>query len=272
MNRKKAFRILKLAVLIYCVVGITLYFAQDYIILRPVKLPRDYKFRFDFPFRELNIAYTPNININIIQFTPPDSTPKGVILYFHGNRSNVARYRRFVPYFTRSGYEVWMIDYPGYGKSTGVFSEKLVYEWALLMYKLARNRFSANQIIVYGKSLGTGVAAQLASVRNCRYLVLETPYYSMPAVIGFYAPIFPTDRLITHKFPTYSYLPNVTDPIVIMHGTNDWVVRYNNSLRLKQFLKKSDKLVTIEGGTHNNLYRFPEVRHVIDSLLREDGR
>jgi alpha-beta hydrolase superfamily lysophospholipase len=268
MTRKKALRYLKLTLLTYALIGIFIYFSQDYIILRPAKLPPDYKFKFDFPFRELNIPYDANTNINIIQFSVPDSVPRGVVLYFHGNRANVSRYRRFAPYFTAAGYEVWMIDYPGYGKSTGVFSEKLVYEWAGVMYKLARARFQPNQIIIYGKSLGTGIAAQLASVRNCQYLILETPYYSMPEVIGFYAPIYPTDRLIRHQFPTYTYLPRVADPVIIMHGTNDWVVRYKNSVKLSQFLKKTDKLVTVQGGTHNNLYRFPQIPQLIDSLLK----
>ena len=70
-----------------------------------------------------------------------------------------------------------MIDYPGFGKSTGVFSEQLLYDWALTLYKLARAYYSPDSIIIYGKSMGTGIAAQLASIRDCRHLILETPYY-----------------------------------------------------------------------------------------------
>jgi pimeloyl-ACP methyl ester carboxylesterase len=268
MNKKSLFRFLKVALLIYGIVGIAIYFLQDYLILRPVKLARNYRFKIDMPFIEVNMPYDEKTNINILQFTTTAVKPKGVVLYFHGNRTNVLRYTRFVPYFTKWGYEVWIIDYPGYGKSTGTFSEDLVYDWSSIMYKLARTRFSADSIIIYGKSLGTGIAAHLASVRNCRYLILETPYYSLPSVVGFYAPIYPVNRLIHHQFPTYKYLPQVTDPIVIMHGTSDWVVPYSNSLKLKPLLKKTDELITIPGGTHNDLYRFPQVPRVLDSLLR----
>ncbi|MEJ7768040.1 MAG: alpha/beta fold hydrolase, partial [Chitinophagaceae bacterium] len=245
MIKRIILRYIKIALFLYGVTGIALYFLQDYLIIRPVKLSRNYQFKFDMPFKEVNIPFDATSNINILQFAPPGTLPKGLLLYFHGNRTNVLRYSKFVPYFTKSGYEVWMIDYPGYGKSTGEFSEELVYKWSAVMYKLARTRFSADSIIIYGKSLGTGIAAQLASVRNCRYLVLETPYYNLPAVVGFYAPVFPVNRLIHYKFPTFQYLPQVTDPIVIFHGTNDWVVPYSNSLKLKPLLKANDVLITI---------------------------
>lgn len=260
-------RFMKIFAVIYCVTGLAIYLLQEYIILRPVKLSRDYHFRFGLPFNELNIPYDSKTNINIVQFPTTNKNTRGVLLYFHGNRTNISRYEKFVPYYTKSGYEVWMIDYPGYGKSTGTFSENLVYEWSLIMYRLARTKFSPDRIVIYGKSLGTGIAAQLASVRNCRFLVLETPYYSMPAVIGYYAPVFPVDRMIRLQFPTYKYLPKVTDPVIIFHGTNDRTIAYRNSIKLKPFLKPNDKLYTLKGGKHNNLYTFPEVPRVIDSLL-----
>ncbi len=268
MRKRKIFRVVRISLLIYGVVGIALFYLQDYIILRPVVLPPGYKFTFDIPFREVNIPVDDKSTLNLVQFLPADPTPRGIVLYFHGNRTNITRYARFAPFFTRSGYEVWMMDYPGYGKSTGKFTEETVYKWSMAVYKLARSRFPAGKIVIYGKSLGTGAAAQLAAVRNCQYLLLETPYYSLPAVIGFYAPLMPVNRLIRSKFPTYEYLPKVTDPVVIFHGTGDWVVPYSNAKKLLPFLKKNDELITLAGGTHNNLFDFPAVGAKIDSLLR----
>src|SRR4051794_9845021 len=109
MKKRRVLRWLKVIVIIYCVVGIAIYFLQDYMILIPTPLPANYAYEFDLPFREVNLQDGKE-NINIIQFTTADPLPKGVILYFHGNRKNISRYRRFVPYFTKWGYEVWMID------------------------------------------------------------------------------------------------------------------------------------------------------------------
>ncbi len=268
MKKRKWPGIIKISIIVYCSIGIGMYVLQDYLIFRPVKLPADFQYKFDIPFKEVNIAYDASTNINIIRFLCHDSLPKGIVLYFHGNRTNISWYKKFAPYFTKSGYEVWMIDYPGYGKSTGVFSEKLVNEWALLMYKLARTKFSANNIIIYGKSLGTGIASHLAAIRNCRYLILETPYYSLPELFGFYVPVYPVNRIIQYQFPTFENLPKVTDPIILIHGTNDWTVPYRNSVRLSAFLKPGDKFITVNGGIHNDLYDHPVVPATIDSLLK----
>lgn len=266
MSRKKLFRILKIVLIVYVIIGVVVYFVQDYIILQPVPLAKDYKYNFDMPFKETSLAYDPNTNISIVKFTTEEK-PKGIVLYFHGNRSNISRYRRFVPYFTKSGYEVWMIDYPGYGKSTGKFSEQLVFKWSLQMYKMARQQFNAAHIVIFGKSLGTGIASQLASVRNCRCLMLESPYYSLPAIFQYYLPIYPMDWIIHHHIPTYTFIPKVSDPVIMFHGTNDWLVPYRNSERLEKLLKNGDKLITLKDGTHRNLFSFPVVPAAIDSVL-----
>jgi pimeloyl-ACP methyl ester carboxylesterase len=161
-----------------------------------------------------------------------------------------------------------MIDYPGFGKSKGHFSEQTLYDWALQVYKLARSRFPADSIIVYGKSMGTGIAAQLASVRDCRRLILETPYYDFPSVVKHYLPIYPMNWMLHYQLPTYKYLPSVTAPINIFHGTNDRVITYKNAKQLKPLLKKTDEFTIIDGGKHNNLYDFPILTQKLDSLLK----
>ena len=129
-------------------------------------------------------------------------------------------------------------------------------------------QFSADSIIIYGKSMGTGIAAELASTTSCKRLILETPYYDFPAVIRHYLPIYPVRWMLHYQIPTYEYLQNVSAPITIFHGTSDMVVSYRNTNRLKPLLKTVDEVVTIEGGHHNDLYDFPLVVNKLDSLLR----
>lgn len=207
--------------------------------------------------------------MNIIQFLT-DKPVKGVILYFHGNKRNIARYAPVAPNFTSNGYEIWMIDYPGFGKSTGRFNEKNLYDWALTFYKLARARFAPDSIIIYGRSLGSGIASQLASVRDCRMLILETPYYSLPSIIDSYLPIYPSNTLIQYEFPTWKYLQKVTAPVIIFHGSNDWTIPLRNSKKLTPYLKPGDEFVIIPGGKHNNLNDFPLFQQTLDSLLRNN--
>jgi alpha-beta hydrolase superfamily lysophospholipase len=253
MNRKKIVRWTKIILIIYCLVALGIYYFQDDVFFKPEVVARNQAYNFAQPHKEVLLPYNDKSEISIVQFTTPDTPVKGVVLYFHGNRTNISRYEKFAPTFTKHGYEVWMIDYPGYGKSTGEFTEQMLYDWGLVFYKLARVRFSPDSIILYGKSMGTGIAAQLAAVRDCRHLILETPYYDFPSIVGQYLPIYPVHKMIRFKIPTYQYLQKVTAPVTIFHGTSDGVIRYSNASRLKPFLKQGDEFVTIPDGIHNNL-------------------
>jgi pimeloyl-ACP methyl ester carboxylesterase len=160
-----------------------------------------------------------------------------------------------------------MPDYPGFGKTTGVLTEKKLYQQALQVYKLANTKFSEDSIVIFGKSLGSGIAAQLASIRDCRRLILETPYYSIPALFNSYAWMYPVSYMSHFKIPTAEFLREVKAPVSIFHGTNDEVVPYSHSYRLKKVLKPGDDLITITGGGHNNLAEFKIFHQKLDSLL-----
>jgi len=160
------------------------------------------------------------------------------------------------------------MDYPGFGKSTGNPSEKKLYDWAMQVYKLARSRFGSDSIILYGKSLGTGIATQLASVRNCKRVILETPYYSIPSLAKRYFFIYPVDWFIHYKIPSWEYIKKIEVPVTIIHGTNDGVIPYSNALRLKELLKPGDEFISIKNGSHNDCYTFKETVEKLDSLLR----
>jgi len=266
MNRKRIWKWTRIILLVYVIIGIGLYEFQDKIIFHPKKLPADYHFNFDLPFKEVNLKGTEEKNINIVQFTVPDSICKGVVLFFHGNRENLIRYIRYVPWFTRNNYEIWMIDYPGFGKSTGKRTEQVLYDDAKLFYKMAIKKCAADSIIIYGKSIGTGIAAQLASVRVCKRLILEAPYYSMDALAKSYFFVYPVSPMTKYEFPTYKLFEYINAPITIFHGTSDGVIPYKQGKRLAK-LKTGTELITIERGKHNNLLDFPPFRQKLDSLL-----
>src|SRR5450755_3148993 len=155
---KKIFRWLKVFVLVYCTAGIAIYYGQNAVLFHPVTVDRHARYDFVEPYTELNIPCDKETNLNIIEFKTADSVPLGLVLYFHGNRKNISRYEPYASNFTKKGYEVWMIDYPGFGKSTGKFTEQKLYDYSLVFYKLARSRYQPSQIILYGKSLGTCMA------------------------------------------------------------------------------------------------------------------
>jgi alpha-beta hydrolase superfamily lysophospholipase len=265
--KRKIFRWTKIIIIIYCSAGIALYYLQEKLMFHPAPLSPDYQFKFDIPFKEINIPLNAKDNLSLVQFFPGDSIAKGVVLYFHGNRDNINRYAKYASNFTKHGYEVWMIDYPGYGKTTGKFTEENVYMQAKEMYKLANSRFGKDSIIVYGKSLGSGIASYLASKKICKRLILETPYYSIPDLFSHYAPVFPVNAMTHFKFPTGEYLKEVNIPVTIFHGNDDGVIPYSCAAKLKKVLKQSDEFITIDKGTHNDLNNFALFHEKLDSVL-----
>jgi len=267
MNRKKIYRWLKIIVLLYSLIGIALFYLQERFLFHPEKLSNAYVYHFNVPFEEVNIPFNNSDTINMIKFFPVDSVRRGVVLYFHGNRQNIERYAKFAGNFTKHGYEVWMEDYPGFGKSTGERTEKKLFEQALQVQKMAASKYHSDSIIVYGKSFGTGIASYLASETNNKRLILETPYYSIPSLFSCYAPIYPTGKMSNYKIPANEFLADVKFPITIFHGNDDAVIPYRNAARLKPVLKSTDEFVTIDKGTHHNLNDFPLFQHKLDSLL-----
>ena len=265
--KKKIFRWAKIIVLLYCVIGIALYYLQDYFLFHPTVLARNYRYQFDMPFTEVEIPFNKTDTLNMIKFMPVDSVRRGVVIYFHGNKENIHRYAKFASSFTRHGYEVWMADYPGFGKTIGQRNEKTLYQQSVQIYKMAVTKYQKDSIVIYGKSFGTGIAAYLASVSDCKQLILETPYNSIPDLLSCYAFIYPTTRMSNYKIPTYQYLQEIKAPITIFHGTDDGVIPYRCAEKLKEVLKPSDQFITIEKGSHNNLNDFPLYHQKLDALL-----
>lgn len=268
-NKQKIFRWVKIGLAIYAILGTALFYLQEKLLFHPVAVHADSSYHFKQPFTEANILLDKDTKFNIVQFPVNDTPAKSIVLYFHGNRENVNHYAEYARNFTRNGYEVWMPDYPGFGKSTGKLTEAVLYEEALHVYKLARVKYQPQQIILYGRSMGTGIAAQLASIRDCKHLILETPYYSFTSLARLYFWMYPVNQLLHFRLRTHEYLREVTAPVTIFHGTSDGVIPYFNAKRLRTVLKPADEFVTIEGGSHNNLNNYALVQKKLDSLLRK---
>ena len=268
MKKIVLFFYIKIAILLYALIGSLLFIFQDRLLFHPEAINQDSSYAFNQPYQESLIPLDASTKFHVVHFTVPDSIRKGVVLYFHGNRKNIGHYAQFANNFTKNNYEVWMIDYPGFGKSIGALTEENLYEGALQLYMLAKLRFKPAEIIIYGKSIGTGIATQLASVRDCKHLILETPYYSMETLLGRNLFMYPLNKFMHFKFPSNEYIQKVTAPVTIFHGTNDGVIAYGNAEQFTKHLKKGDEFVTIPAGTDLNLNSFKLMQNKLDSILQ----
>ncbi|WP_406682882.1 lysophospholipase [Seonamhaeicola sp. MEBiC1930] len=251
----------------YVVISIALYYLQDYMLFKPEKLPNDFEFYYENQnIKEYNLETRDGAVINGLLFKPKGES-KGVVLYLKGNSKSIKGWGKFAVDFTRHGYNVLMIDYRGFGKSTGRRSQKAIKRDLQVIYNKLKEKTTEDRIVLYGRSLGSGFAAKLASMNHPKMLILDAPYYSLTKVAARYAPFMPLSLLIKYPLPTYKWLKYVQCPIHIIHGTNDKLIPYKTSVKLSKVNPKNTKLHTVIGGGHKNLNNFESYHEMIHNIL-----
>ena len=253
---------------LYVLLVLALYFFQESFIFLGEPLPADYQYSFSSPFEEIDYTMTDGAIINALHFRSDQS--KGIIYYHHGNAGNLARWGGIVQYFVQFGYDVLVYDYRGYGKSTGHRSEALMHQDAQFIYDQLKTSWNEDQILVYGRSLGSGLACQLASNNTPGKLILETPFYSLKSIAQWRFPFLPTSLLVSYNMLNWKNLQQTTSPIYIFHGTDDGVVPYWSGEKLYESVPKGQAaFTTIEGAQHNNLIDFEAYRQEIEQILTQ---
>ncbi|MEO6850645.1 MAG: alpha/beta fold hydrolase [Mucilaginibacter sp.] len=191
-----------------------------------------------------------------------------MIFYLHGNAGALDSWGDIAQAYTDKHYDVFMLDYRGYGKSEGMItSQDQFFQDVQLAYDLMKKKYAENKIIVLGYSIGTGAAANIAANNHPRMLILQAPYYSLIDLMKHDYRIVPT-FILKYKFETNKYIQNCKMPIVIFHGDADGVIYYQSSLKLKALLKKTDTLITLHNQGHNGITDNPDYKNAIDKILK----
>ncbi|MFX0557024.1 alpha/beta hydrolase [Maribacter sp. CXY002] len=258
--------VLAVIVISYLVINILVYFLQDYLLFKPEKLHKDFEFYYDNQsIEEYNIETRDGAVINGLRFKTKN--PKGVVFYLKGNSKSIKGWGKFAVDFTRHHYDVVMVDYRGFGKSTGRRTQKAIKRDLQVVYDKLKENVPEKYIILYGRSLGSGFATKLASMNNPRMLILDAPYYSLSKVAKRYMPFMPLSLLIKFPMPTYKWLKYVKCPIHIIHGTDDKLIPYKTSVKLSRIQPKLTTLHSVIGGGHKNLNTFEAYHKMLDNII-----
>ncbi len=161
-----------------------------------------------------------------------------------------------------------LVDFRGFGKSTGRRDEQVMYSDMQFVYDDLKFRYQEHNIIVYGRSLGSGFAARLASENSPRYLILDAPYYSFRKAVQRFIPILPMRYVLQYHILTNKWLPKVNCHTYILHGTKDWLIPIKQSEQLQQLNPHKITLMRIQGGSHNDLPTFPQYHNFIRDILK----
>lgn len=256
-----------LAVLAY--VGLCLFYAlfQERFIF--IRFRTSLRHRYPFPgvFEERFINTLDGAKLHALYFKAV--RPRGVLIYFHGNTGSVRRWGKYAQRFVRLGYDVLMPDPRGYGKSRGDLSEIALHDDAELWYQQVLKQWKEADVVVLGRSLGSGLATPLASHHAPRMLILETPFANLLEVATNYLPVLPYRLLLRYPFRNDIAMKRMACPVYILHGKFDNVVPYASALRLYSLVPSSvhREMITFPKGHHSDLPRFPRYQKFMVRVL-----
>lgn len=204
--------------------------------------------------RDVRIRTNDNETLQAWFLAPKPNQP--VFLFLHGNASTLAmgewRYRRV----QTEGAGILALAYRGFSGSTGAPSEQGLFTDGLAAYDwLIAQGYKAEDIVIHGHSLGTGVATYVATKRNARALLLESPFTAASDAASFHYPYIPIQLLMRDKFLNRVRITNVKMPIMIAHGDKDSVIPFSQGQQLYRLINGQKEFVTMHGSEHNTLVR-----------------
>jgi len=189
----------------------------------------------------------------LVAWFAPAAPGQPTLLYFHGNAGNLANRSERVRRFLNRGYGVMMLSYRGYGGSTGVPSESNNVADAKLAYDTLRGfGIEADDIIVYGESLGSGVAVQVAADREVGGVVLDAPYTSIVDVAAVSYPFLPVRPFVLDRYETMRFLPKVKAPLLVLHGEDDGIIPVDMGRAVYAAANAPKEIATFPGAGHSD--------------------
>lgn len=254
---------------IYASLCLIFYFGQDFFFFRPERLPDWFKYKYPFPFDEIDFDMEDGGKVNALHFKIPNS--RGVVFYIKGNSRSIKGWGKFAKDFVGKGYDYFILDFRGFGKSRGERSENILYSDLQQVYKWLEKQYgSEREIVIYGRSLGSGLATRIASWNHPRLLILDSPYFSFLHHVRRYGFILPIRWLLRYHIRTDQFIRKVSCPIHIIHGRRDGMIPFRQSEMLQRLAPKNIRLHPIDEASHNDLPEFPEYHDLLYDILHEE--
>jgi len=195
-----------------------------------------------------------------------DAAPgERTLLYFHGNAGHLGNRAERLATFSAAGYGVVIMAYRGFSGSTGKPSETANVADAQTVYAWLTDRgVRPETIVLYGESLGTGVAVQLAVKRQVGALVLDAPYTAIVELGAKAYPYLPVRLLMRDRYETYKVIDKITRPMLIIHGDRDAIIPLEMGREIARLAGSNAQLEIIRGAGHSDHGQYGSIERVID--------
>ena len=233
-----------------------LWIGQEKLLFVPDVLPADQPLAKAPDIHEVSVEVA-GARLSALHLRLPD--PKGVVFFLHGNAGSLANWFVNPDYYRRVNFDLFMLDYRGFGKSTGrIQSEAQLHADVRAAWSTIASRYADRKVVVYGRSLGTGLAvrlgAEMSATRPPDLTVLVSPYRSMVSLATEHFPWVP-QAVVRYPLRTDALIGQVRGPILIVHGERDTLIPPDHSESLK-LLAPQVNLLRVPGAGHNDLQDF----------------
>lgn len=254
---KKAFRLFVEILAIYLFVVVVVYFYQRHMQYFPYTadpgLPKD------AGVPEMSTVHVKTVDgLELVAwFAPPKKKDGKVVVLYHGNAGNIAMRGFKARYFIDRGYGFFLSEYRGYGGNPGDPSEEGLYNDGRAALKwLKEQGYRDSQIVIYGESVGTGVAVQMALEAQPEILVLESSFSSAADAAKRAYPFLPVDLLMHDRYDSIDKIGKIKSNLLIVHGGADNIISIELGKKLFDAARSKKRFFGVKGGGHNDLYDF----------------
>jgi pimeloyl-ACP methyl ester carboxylesterase len=245
-----------------------LWWRQESLMFYPVPLPADYRLATDPDVQERSVEVK-GARLSVLHLQQPRA--RGVVFFLHGNAGNLASWFSNASFWRAAGFDLVMPDYRGFGKSTGhIRSARELRDDVRAVWDSVAPAYQGRQVVLYGRSLGTGLAADLAEQLSLQgrppaLTILVSPYTSIRALTAEFYPWVPS-ALVRYPLDTASHLPRIRGPVLILHGERDELIGVHHARALKEHAPAAS-LHVVPGAGHNDLQDFPAYTEALRAAL-----
>lgn len=248
---------------LYLTLLAVLWWGQERLLFMPQRLPQDHRFGFGADVHE-RIIDVPGARLHALHLRLP--APRGVVFFLHGNAGNLESWFADLEFYRRTNFDLFMIDYRGYGKSTGrIESEAQLHADVRAAWEAVAPGYAGRKRVLFGRSLGSGLVAHLSVSVQPELTVLVSPYSSIRALAAEHYPWVPA-ALLRYPLDTGAAVSQLRTPLLLVDGDRDTLIAPWHSDALRALNPRAQAL-RIKGAGHNDLQEFDDYRAALRAAL-----
>jgi fermentation-respiration switch protein FrsA (DUF1100 family) len=227
-------------------------------------------------YEEVHLVTADNVQLHGWYVPHPES--RATVLFFHGNAGNISHRLHSISIFHQLRFSVFILDYRGYGQSEGHPTEQGTRQDANAgwQYLTQQRKLPAQQLILFGRSLGAAVAAELATRHRPAALIVESAFTSVPDIAADVYPWLPARWISRYSYNTREYLQQVTCPVLVVHSEQDDIIPFKHGQALFQVVGGVKDMLLLRGGHNEGFWLSRETymrgleRFIADNVIHPD--